>query len=319
VRLCWASSGTLTTSVPFPGGGVMPGSNYPGVPLGGVASLSDATPLLGADLTLYAVDAENLARLEQPQLEQGIPESTCDQIICPSQQGSNPTPPCLRYNFDYWPVSAITGGSVREGMANVVALGGCFPSALDPNATATRCGPSWSALAGNLGAQILQLQPSAATGTERVVQTAQLSPGLAALVGEGGTAVVTFGPQGGADASTVATVGSEGALSTPSLVSIGSSLSVYGQLGFGVDVLGFDGGAGHLWMSLAESQQLVDPNEDPTLFFGQPRTYLLAVLGDPDATHAFATGDASYDGTGLHVLVMAAPPPPVDAGDAGDR
>jgi hypothetical protein len=73
-------------------------------------------------------------------------------------------------------------------------------------------------------------------------------------------------------------------------------------------------------MSLADSQQLVDPTQDPTLFFGQPRTYLLAVLGDPNAPHAFASGgDAGYDGKGLHVLVVPAPSPPVDAGDAGEE
>jgi hypothetical protein len=94
----------------------------------------------------------------------------------------------------------------------------------------------------------------------------------------------------------------------------------YGQLGFAVDVPGFDGGAGHVWMSLADSQQLVDPTEDPTQFFGQPRTYLVAVLGDPNAPHAFApvTGDAGYDGRGLHVLVVAAPSPDSGAGEAGD-
>jgi len=73
-------------------------------------------------------------------------------------------------------------------------------------------------------------------------------------------------------------------------------------------------------MSLADSQQLVNPTEDPTQFFGQPRTYLVAVLGDPNAPHAFApvTGDGGYDGKGLHVLVVAAPLPQNGAGDAGD-
>jgi hypothetical protein len=94
---------------------------------------------------------------------------------------------------------------------------------------------------------------------------------------------------------------------------------VYGELGFAVDVPGFDGGAGHLWMSLADSQQLVDPTQDPTQFFGQARPYLLAVLGDPNAPHAFASGgDAGYDGKGLHVLVVAAPAPQVNA-DGGDE
>jgi hypothetical protein len=111
----------------------------------------------------------------------------------------------------------------------------------------------------------------------------------------------------------------------PTVLGFDAGLPGYGQLGFAVDVAGFDGSAGHLWMSLADSQQLVDPTEDPTQFFGQPRTYLVAVLGDPNAPHAFApvTGDAGYDGRGLHVLVVAAPLPQTseagvaEAGDAG--
>jgi hypothetical protein len=193
-----------------------------------------------------------------------------------------------------------------------------LPSALDPAASTTLCGASWTATSGNLDAQILPLDKAGASSNGFAVQAAQLSPGLAALAGDGGSAVVSFGTQGAADASPIATLQGEGALGPPSIVSVGANLSAYGQLGFAVDVQGFDGGAGHLWMSLAEAQQLVDPTQDPTLFFGQPRTYLLAVLGDPNAPHAFGSaGDAGYDGKGLHVLVVAAPAPAVDAGDAG--
>jgi hypothetical protein len=310
VRLCWGTGTTAASIVPFPGDGVMPGSNYPGIPLGGVASMSDASALT-SEFLLYAIDAENLARIEQ---NQPTPH-TCDELICP--QGSS-TLPCLRYNLDYWPVTT-SPVALQSGANNVVALGGCLPSALDPAASATLCGASWTATAGNLEAQILPLASGGGAGSQLAVQAAQLSPGLAALVGDGGSAVVSFGAQGSADASTVATLQGEGVLATPALVSVGIGLSVYGELGFAVDVPGFDGGAGHLWMSLADSQQLVDPTQDPTQFFGQSRPYLLAVLGDPNAPHAFASGgDAGYDGKGLHVLVVAAPAPQVN-GDGGDE
>jgi len=310
VRLCWGTGVTVAQVVPFPGDGVMPGSNYPGVPLGGVAPMGDASALVGG-FQLYAIDAENLARIEQSQPA----PYTCDQLIC--GQGTNQSSPCLRYNFDYWPVATSSAG-LQSGTSNVVALSGCLPGALDPGASTTLCGASWTAMSGNLNAQILQLQNGVGPAGELAVQAAQLSPGLAALVGDGGSAVVSFGTQGAADASTVATLQGEGVLAAPSVVSLGAGLSAYGQLGFAVDVQGFDGGAGHLWMSLADSQQLVDPTQDPTQFFGQPRTYLLAVLGDPNAPHAFSSGgDAGYDGKGLHVLVVAAPAPIVDAGDAG--
>ena len=293
--------------VPFPGDGEEPGTNYPGIPLGGVASMSDASGLTEG-LTLYAIDAWNLAKLE---LNVATPY-TCDELVCGPPPNTSTS--CLRYNLDYWPVTGTVSG-LQTAANNVVVLGGCLPAALDPNASAAACGASWTALSGNLGAEVAQLQSVVVpSGGGLAVQAAQLSPALAAFVGDGGAAVVSFGPQGAADASTVATLQTEGALVAPSLVSVGTDLSAYGQLGFAVDVPGFDGGAGHLWMSLADSQSLVDPTQDPSLFFGQKRTYLLAVLGDPNAPHAFGSGgDAGYDGKGLHVLVVPAPAPAAPA------
>jgi hypothetical protein len=315
VRLCWAVNGVVAPILPFPGDGAMPGSNYPGVPLGGVAAMSDASPLVGGGVTLYALDAENLARIEQGQTA----PSTCHDLVC--GQGSNLSPPCLRYNFDYWPVGAIAAGVVA-GRDNVVALNGCLPTALDPKASAVLCGSSWSAGNGNLHADVLQLQPTTSLGLVWSVQAAQLSPAMAALEGDGGSALVSFGAEDAAadGAVEVAILRGEGDLSLQTAVTFEAGLPGYGQLGFAVDVAGNDGGAGHLWMSLADSQQLVDPTVDPTQFFGQPRTYLVAVLGDPNAPHAFApvTGDAGYDGRGLHVLVVAAPLPGTPDAGAGD-
>ena len=284
--------------------------------------MTDASGLVGTGVTLYAVDAENLARLEQgPE----PPPPRCDELIC--GQGSDQMPPCLRYNLDYWPVLTIASGGVRGAMDNVVALAGCLPAALDPNASAALCGATWTAVDGNLHADVVQLSASPA-GQAMGVQAAQLSPSLSVVEGDGGSALVSFGAQDAAGAIPVATLSGEGDLGVQTVVSFEGGLPAYGQLGFAVDVAGADGGPGHAWMSLAESQQLVDPTVDPTQFFGQRRTYLVAVLGDPNAPHAFApvTGDAGYDGRGLHLLVIAAPSPeagvaeagaPADAADAG--
>jgi hypothetical protein len=85
-----------------------------------------------------------------------------------------------------------------------------------------------------------------------------------------------------------------------------SGLASFGQIGFGIDVLGADAGsAGHLWMSLAQAQELVDPAQDPTVYYAGGH-YVVAVVGDPAAPHAFAGGDGGYDGRGLHVLVLPA-------------
>jgi hypothetical protein len=304
VRLCWGvGTATPPAVVPFPGTGAMPASNYPGIPVGGAAALGDARDLAVSGVTLYAIDAQNLARLDQGH----TPQYTCADLIC--GQGSNPAFPCLRYNYDYWPVSTAAL-AVHPLAANVVALSGCLPAALDPAATTDRCGASWTALSGNLHADIVTLDGNSGGAGQMAVQAAQLSPGIAALVGDAG-AVVTFGPQDAADASVIATLTSEGTVQpSAQLVSVGTNLAAYGALGFGVDIRGLDGGAGHLWMSLAQSQQLVDPTRDPTAFFGQQRPYVVAVLGDPNAPHAFGAS-GTYDGKGLHVLVVAAAAPSV--------
>ena len=63
-------------------------------------------------------------------------------------------------------------------------------------------------------------------------------------------------------------------------------------------------------MSLAQAQQLVSPTQDPSGYYGAGGTYVVAVLGDPNAPHAFApAGDGGYDGTGLHVLLLPAAAP----------
>jgi len=79
----------------------------------------------------------------------------------------------------------------------------------------------------------------------------------------------------------------------------------YGRLGFGMDVTGFDGGAGHIWMSLEQSLRLVQPMENPAIYYAAQTTFIVAVVGDPNAPHA--ASDAAYDGTGLHVLVLPLP------------
>jgi len=320
VRLCWstggsvAEGGTVEMALPFPGSGAMPGSNYPGIPLGGGAGLSDVGDLATRPATLYAIDAENLARIEQ-----GGAQSTCDALIC--NAGPNPALPCLRPNLDYWPVASLPA-PLSSG-TNVVALTGCLASALDPLASAARCGPTWTDVAGNLHAEVALLQslPAAGDAGQLLAQSALLSPAIAAQLPDGGAVVVSFGsPDGGLVALGALTTEGQ---TTPavSTLTVGTDLSAYGTLGFAVDVpLAGEGGAEHEWMTLAQAQQLVDPTEDPTVFFGQPRTYLVAVLGDPSAPPAFGvSGDGGYDGRGLHVLVLAAPPPPQpDAGDAGD-
>jgi hypothetical protein len=110
-----------------------------------------------------------------------------------------------------------------------------------------------------------------------------------------------------ADAQPLAQLGAEGTfVSVPMPLTLPPDLAGFGQLGFAVDVQGADAGsAAHLWMSLAQAQELVDPAQDPTVYYAGGH-YVVAVLGDPSAPNAFAGGDGGYDGTGLHLLVLPA-------------
>ncbi len=157
---------------------------------------------------------------------------------------------------------------------------------------------------GNLHVDVVPLfQVTQSDAGQLPVQVAQLSPALAQLAGDAGAVAVSFGAQGAT--SPVATLAGEGAYGpmNAAYLNVGTNPTNYGSLGFGVDVVGVDGGPGHLWMSLEESLELVDPMMNPATYYSQVDTYVVAVVGDPNAVHAF-TPDASFDGTGLHVLVF---------------
>jgi hypothetical protein len=293
LRLCWdVQPGTAQS--PFPSNNEMPASNYAGIPVGGAVWLDPAIdPQTLVGLTLYAVRAKNIQDI--------APTASCsDLIAC-----SGPSNSCFTPKLDYWAVGNIQPGDLRVGATNIVAVSGCL-GADDPLASPERCGAStWNNATGNLHLDIIPVPATAAAdaGGPLMVQAAQLSPGLEALEGDAGS-LVSFGAPG--DASTIAQLDQEGDLlpTSPVAVFLQGGLAEYGEVGFGVDVPGADaGGAGHLWMSLAEAQQLVSPAQDPSVYYaGGP--YVVAVVGDPDAPHAFSGGDGGYDGKGLHVLVL---------------
>jgi len=299
VRVCWRTSdGQVPKQRAFPSQ-IMPASNYEGIALGGAAFLRDATALAGGPITFDVIRAKTLARY-------GESDVTCDQLICAG--GSD----CLSQNTDYFELPPV---SLSPDATSVVAIEGCLGGGLDTSANPARCGADWvnvnGMAAGNLHAQVLPVADSYAG--KLAVQVAQLSPGLSALLGSGGSATLSLGTAA-APETAIATVGAEGQIapSQPVALDLDASLPDYGQLGIRVDVGGVDAGAGDLFMTLAQAQQLVDPSVDPVTYYGAGGTYVVAVVGDPDVPHAFAASPdgGTYDGTGLHVLVVAAQPAP---------
>jgi hypothetical protein len=252
--------------------------------------------MIGQTLTIYGIDANTLASYD---LNTPKYADCADRLG--NNGGANAVPQTAVFQFP-----AITMQPVAPGRTYLLVVSGCAPN--DPeNATTRLCGSSWSASKGNLRVDVVTIPtPEVDAGAVLVVQAAQLSPALAALAGDAGVNV-SFGAQGAADASALAHLTTlEQLLPTaPTTLAVGTTETTFQQLGFAVDVPGYDGGQGHTWMSLTESLGLVDPTMDPTKYFAQPTNYLVAVVGDPSAARPFATtGDAAYDGTGLHVLVV---------------
>lgn len=298
---CWTvgTGQASMTDRPYPWANPMPASNYPGVPVGGAAALADASSMLGGDLTVYALDASAVASAIHGLDCNATHDCSCFNLL----QSNSGVDKSAKHQM---PV--IPAGTIAPGSTVVLLLRGCFGTGIDPAASVQRCGADWNASTGNLrvdavpvpGATLPPPSPGALA-----VQAAQLSPALALLAGDAG-AVVSFGAQGAMDAGVVSTLSATGQVlpQAPVQVANGIPLASYGQLGFAVDV---GGGATHLWMSLAQSLDLVDPTQDPSQYFTQPTSYLVTVIGDPAGVPPGGSPDASYDGTGLHLLVLPLP------------
>jgi hypothetical protein len=302
LRFCWyvgaadAGDAFSATDQAFPSGAPAAFSNYPAVPVGGAAPLADASSMLGGDLYLVGLEANALASFEPA----GSPQHSCYDLMSGAGGSFSGTA------IHHFPV--IPAGTVVQGLTSVIAVEGCLPALFDSNASTQRCGSSWSTLGGNLHVDVHAFSElTTVPAGQLAVQAQQLSPGLASLVGDGGAAMVSFGPQGGDGGVSVATLSAEGTVDpvTAAILDAATVPTDYGRLGFGVDVTGFDGGAGHIWMSLEQSLRLVQPMQDPAPYYAAQTTFIVAVVGDPNAPHA--ASDAAYDGTGLHILVLPLP------------
>jgi hypothetical protein len=305
LRFCWApptSDGGFPSwgngVLPFPSGAPMPASNFPGVALGGTALLADASALTRLT-TLYAIRAEDLAK-------HGQGDASCAELISPGVSGG------LDPNTDYFTLAPI---SVRAGEANVVVVQGCAGELLlAQNATSAACGSTYDPVHGNVHAEVLAAAPSAPHGGI-AVQVLQLSQGLASLLVDGGTATVSLAeltPDGGAPGiiQMIATVGPEAQVAPPAPVNLAldGSLSSYASVGVRLDLPGAEAGTRSFFLTLAQAQQLVDPTMDPRVYYGGQGTYVIAIVGDPNAPAPFATGPeaGTYDGTGLHFVIAQA-------------
>ena len=298
LRLCWWVSsdggdpGPSGNVAPFPSGAPAPMSDYPSIPIGAAVPLPDASSLLGGDLTIQAFPAADAI---DPAGQ--VPPSCFDRL---AGTGSSRLPSMTPiYEFH------VPAGAVVAGATNVLALAGCAKG--DSSVAPARCGSGFSVATGNLHVDVIPLHEVNFVPTGQLaVQTAQLSPALAVQLGDAG-AVVSFGPQDAA--APLATLASEGAFapSAAAFLNIANPPTDYARLGFAIDFpLAPDAGA-HSWLSLEQSLELLDPSMNPATYYAQHTTYVVAVVGDTAGAPPFTPEAGTYDGTGLHVLVLPLP------------
>jgi hypothetical protein len=283
VRLCWkvGDGGYSSTDVPFPATPNAPASNYPALPVGGSVALSDeqAGTMVGNNLVITAIPASPLETVEKGVM----PPRSCSVLLDPNNTGGSIIHVINTYDFD------VPDG-IAPGATNLIALAGA---------------------SGNLHVDDVQLtEVDSHPPGVLPVQAALLSPILAQQLGDAGVATVSFGAP---DAmAPLTTLSGEGAIapSTPSPLAVGDAGATYGEMGFTVDApgpSGADGGAVHLFLTLEQSLELAQgPMVDPVAYYTQQTGYVVAIIGDPNGALPFTSG-STYDGTGLHILVLPQP------------
>jgi hypothetical protein len=275
VRLCWAPGGTWSLNPKaFPPSNMpMPASNYAGIPQGGASMLADADQLTTTaagtfDLTVFD------ATIVQLREQQNNKVLLCSELACDG------------------PSSKCAGKNNYKTVAGVPALTPGFPYVLAITGTQSP-----------LDIQALRLGMANTFSGVLEVQAAQVASAL-------GTATVTFGPSqagdGGAEAGFQANLQTLGDVEPPAPVAVTykQDEAAFASQGFSVDTTAADGGAVHLWMSLAQSLSLVAPTQDPSHYFTQRTPFVVAVVGDPSAPPWPGSDAGAYDGTGLHLLVL---------------
>jgi hypothetical protein len=271
VRLCWAPGGQymLNPKAFPPSDTPMPASNYAGIPQGGAAMLANADQLTmttAGTFDLYVLDA---ASVYQSELNGG--PHLCDELAC---DGGGNDHCVLKGN--YAKIAGVT--ALTPGSPYVLAV---TDTAVQPMQLGTA----------NTFAGVLQ------------VQAAQLAGAL-------GPVTVSFGAaaagDGGAEAGfqTILQMPADVEPPAPVPVTYKQDEAAFASQGFAVDMTATDGGAVHLWMSLAQSLSLVAPTQDPSHYFEQRTPFVVAVIGDPSAVPYPGSDAGTYDGTGLHLLVL---------------
>jgi hypothetical protein len=258
--------------------------------------------------------------------------------------GGNIGPTCNELLNSAAKDNSLEVGNVSEDLSrgvHVLVLLGCRGSALDPVASAARCGDDWEAskgtAKGNLQLGVISLQAYARpNATQLSVQIVQLSPGLQRRAA-GRTLGLAFGPLAAIDSGTLPAPFIAGAVpfgepipKPPAVLDYAEAdMSSYANSGLVVslgDAIG-DGGTANeggveagarelvIAQSLADIQKRSSPRSLPRDWFAIASSYVVLSLGDPDPRLADGGRDDD-ERRALHLLAIPLAAPP-SAGDAG--
>jgi hypothetical protein len=281
---------TANSGEPYPG--IMPGAGYP---------IPDLIDLSTVAVTPFAVFASSI----------GAGTAHCDALVGADGQGGT-----LVRNKDYVRLATTPPGTYTADSTEIVAVAGCTPAAVDPNATVARCGPDYDPATGNVSEAVagLDVNINAATMGAQVLH---LAPGLDGELGGFGVAqqlvTITTGAPAVFNLTPLGGVG-YGALGSATAVQVTdiSSVDTPNAL-FTVQTSNAMGAVvNQLVLAFSQISQLTvgtvaAPDGGP--YFAPGENYVFVLLGDPSAAPYLDPNgqpNAAYDGHGLHVIAFPA-------------
>jgi hypothetical protein len=291
-------------NLPQPDSTVMPEANVVGVEVGSAVRLP---PFKGPPGQVFLFE-EALIRGAYPTFGGAGKGSTCRKLLESAATHS----------------LALSVGTIATDFSHGVQLAvvrGCTPPTLSRTYTTAECGADYEPSTGNLSITAMTLQPFARNNTSTLpAQVVHLSQALESARGNQ-TLKIGFG----AGETITETIASNPPLfggpnpASPIELSYQPSVTAsYATTGFRIALSA--GGAPDTVVfkqSLAEVQKLSAPRDLPTTYYAQASNYVLLLLGAP--APAADAGDAgpSDDLRGLHLLAVPVVAPKEDGGPDG--
>jgi hypothetical protein len=186
VRFCFATQASgVAPYHALPDTTSSPLQPFPGLFPGTGGALPDVgVSLAQSQITGYLILAQNIAGQTHAGAPDGGAEATCVDLI-----GADGSGGLIHPGTDYFPLAPIPAGTFLDGTTELIAVAGCLPSAVDPNAGTARCGTSYNGTTGNLATQVYKLdtttaQTSTSFGTQ-VIHAASAWDGVFTAVAGG--------------------------------------------------------------------------------------------------------------------------------------